>query len=79
MKHARADYDRIQDPEGKIADDEPVFIVRSKDKLAPSVMRHWAMLQRLIGGDPNMAQMVEDHAKMAEEWQVRNGCKVADL
>jgi len=79
MIHAREDYNRIQDPVGKIADDEPVFMVRAQDKLAPAVMRHWAMLQRLIGGDPKMAQMVEDHALKAEEWQRENGCKVADI
>ena len=40
MIHAREDYQRIQDPEGKIGEDEPVFMVRAKDKLTPSVMRH---------------------------------------
>jgi len=42
-------------------------------------MRHWAMLQRLIGGDPKMAAMVEGHALLTEHWQEKNGCKIADL
>ena len=28
MKHARDDYNRIQDPAGKIPEDEPVFLLR---------------------------------------------------
>lgn len=79
MIHAREDYQRIQDPLGKIGKDEPVFMVRAQDKLAPSIMRHWAMLQRLIGGDPYMALKVEHHAINTEEWQRQNGCKIADL
>lgn len=31
MKHAREDYNRIQDPAGLIPDGEPVFLIRGKD------------------------------------------------
>ena len=79
MIHAREDYNRIQDPEGKIAEDEPVFMVRAKDILSKDVMRYWAARHIKEGGDREMAQMVLDHANLAEEWQKKNGCKVADL
>ena len=38
MKHARNDYDRIQDPAGLIPADEPVFLLRGQDKLAIKAM-----------------------------------------
>lgn len=34
MIHARDDYNRIQDPAGKIPADEPVFLLRAQDALA---------------------------------------------
>ena len=42
MKHARADYDHIQDPTGHIPADEPVFLLRAGDMNAPNAVRHWA-------------------------------------
>ena len=33
MIHARDDYNRIQDPAGKIPADEPVFLLRAQDEL----------------------------------------------
>jgi hypothetical protein len=42
LKHAREDYDRIQDPEGKIPDDEPVFLLRGQDVLAPIALETYA-------------------------------------
>ena len=79
MLHAREDYQRIQDPLGKIGEDEPVFLVRAKDVLAPMVMRQWAMLHRIQGGDSAMSDSVEKHANLTEKWQREYGCKVADL
>jgi len=39
MKHAREDYNRIQDPDEKIPDNEPVFLLRGQDVLAPNLLR----------------------------------------
>lgn len=55
MRHARKDYNRFQDPaltdpsllsDGStpIAEDEPVFLLRASDDLAPEVVREWAAL-----------------------------------
>jgi len=79
MIHAREDYNRIQDPEGKIGEDEPVFLVRAKDKCAPGIMRYWARIHEDMGGDLKMSEMMREHAKKAEDWQSLNGCKIADL
>lgn len=79
MKHARADYDHIQDPSGKIANDEPVFLLRAKDRTAPQILNEWARLQRFFGGDEQLAQMADEHAARMRAWQAVNGCKLADL
>lgn len=44
MIHARKDYDRIQDPDGVIPLDEPVFLVRGQDPVGYLVVREWAQL-----------------------------------
>lgn len=45
MRHACADYQRIQDPSGKIPEDEPVFLLRAQDETAAETVRYWAGLQ----------------------------------
>ncbi len=79
MIHARADYNRIQDPAGIIPDDEPVFLLRARDVSAPAVVRRWADIHAQQGGDPLMASMARKHAERMEVWQAANGSKVADL
>ncbi len=73
MKHARDDYARIQDPSGKIPEDEPVFLLRAQDISAASTVRFWASLQP--EGSP-LRQLAEEHAAKMEEWAVK---KTADL
>ena len=79
MIHARKDYNHIQDPSGKIAKDEPVFILRAKDELAPLMLVQWASELVKRGGDKEMAKMVTDHAVKMCNWQSKNGCKLPDL
>lgn len=79
MIHARKDYNRIQDPENKIPENEPVFLLRAKDKLAPELLLRWASKLRLEGGQPEMAEMVTNHAQKMLDWQKEHGCKLPDL
>lgn len=79
MKHARADYDRIQDPENKIPENEPVFLLRGQDKFAPALLLRWASELRLSGGNPEMARMVEEHAQLMIEWQKNVLVKIPDV
>ena len=44
MKHAREDYNRIQDPSGLIPEAEPVFLLRGQDELAAPTLRYYADL-----------------------------------
>ena len=79
MKHARNDYNRIQDPTGKIPEDEPVFLLRAQDKSAPATLRFWAEEHHRNGGDTAMSQLIEDFADEVEAWQQAHGSKVADM
>lgn len=79
MKHARSDYDRIQDPENKIPEDEPVFLLRGQDKFAPELLLRWAAKLRLSGGSSLMATLVENHAQEMIAWQKKHGNKIPDL
>jgi len=75
MKHARADYNRIQDPAGLIPEDEPVFLLRAQDKLAWHVVKIYAFCAELLG-QHELADLVREHARRMKEWPVK---KVPDL
>jgi hypothetical protein len=80
MKHARADYDRIQDPEGKIGQDEPVMLFRAQDKHFPKVLAYYLML---LGKDaearPDILTAVVGQIRAGQRWQAEHGCKTPDL
>ena len=71
MVHARADYNRIQDPDGIIPEDEPVFLLRAQDPSAPDTVRYWACLNENTGGDPVASQLARAQANAMEEWPVK--------
>ena len=72
MIHARDDYNRIQDPEGKIAEDEPVFLIRAKDINAPAAIREYAQLAKVSGAADDLLEACEAHAVLSEQWQRNN-------
>lgn len=75
MKHARADYNRIQDPERLIPDDEPVFLIRGQDAIGAAVVEFWAGLNEEKGGDPALTALAREQAIAMVEWPVH---KLAD-
>ena len=75
MKHARDDYNRIQDPESKIPMDEPVFLLRAQDILAEPLLRNYANAARILG-QHELAQKALDHADRMRDWPTK---KVPDL
>ena len=79
MIHARVDYNRIQDPHGKIGKDEPVFLIRAQDKVSAAAVRAWAELNQVAGGDGRLTTAAYQHAKLIEAWQRKNSSKPADL
>lgn len=75
MKHARPDYDRIQDPAGLIPADEPVFLLRGQDMLAWHFVKFYAFCAGLVGAH-DMAKLCSEHAKLMRDWPVK---KIPDL
>lgn len=76
MIHARDDYNRIQDPDGKIPEDEPVFLLRAQDAIAAAIVRKWAEYNTLGGGDPVLTKLALEQADKMDDWPVK---KTADL
>lgn len=79
MKHARSDYNRIQDPAGKIPALEPVFLIRGQDLAAPSVLRFYAMEAARMGAANELIVATLDQARAMEEWQRTIARKTPDL
>lgn len=79
MKHARSDYDRIQDPAGLILEDEPVFLLRAHDIAAPLTVRFWARLARDYGASDDIVGAAKSQANAMFKWQEEHGKKIPDM
>ena len=84
MLHARKDYRSIQisgdDPEFSptIGADEPVFLLRAKDALAPATLEFWADELSSRGGDAATVNHVHAWADLMRRWQAEHGNKIPD-
>ena len=67
MIHARDDYNRIQDPAGKIPADEPVFLLRAQDQLACMAVDYYASLCEQAQS-PDIAAKARQHADRMAAW-----------
>ena len=72
MIHAREDYNRIQDPEGLIPEDEPVFLIRAQDPNFPAAVKHYAKLAEDGGAADDLVNACINHAKLGEKFQAEN-------
>lgn len=79
MKHARQDYDRIQDPAGKIPDDEPVFLIRAQDQNAPAIVDAWADMAERRGARDDIVAAARAQAAHMRLWQRDHAAKTPDL
>jgi hypothetical protein len=79
MKHARDDYNRIQDPAGKIGEDEPVMLFRAQDRLMGEVLIKYLELLKQNGAKADIQQAVHEHINATLAWQRQHGCKTPDL
>jgi hypothetical protein len=70
MKHARTDYDRIQDPAGLIPEDEPVFLLRGQDKYAAKLVELYADIVEFNseGETAELVKLCRDHAQKMRAW-----------
>lgn len=79
MKHARKDYDGIQDPSGKIPEDEPVFLLRAQDVTAPFLVEEWAHRAVRYGAESNIVEAAKLQVLAMREWQKEHGMKIPDM
>jgi len=56
-------------PLGKAADDEPIFILRAQDRIAPIVVRMWAEVAAALGCGGDKIIEAENLAEQMEAWQ----------
>lgn len=80
MRHPRTDYQGIQDTLGmtSIKEDEPVFVLRAQDALAPSTLEYWAKKLKEVGGDIDTANNILRFADEMRRWALENGNKIPD-
>lgn len=90
MIHARKDYQErfgtdpaVKDPKlatggAPIGEDEPVFLLRAKDILAPQNVLDYAARAE-DSGLPDVAASAREHAARMTEWQTEHGAKLPDL
>ena len=86
MLHARQDYNnRIQDAANIIPADEPVFLLRGQDALAPGILIEYAnrleeALELENNSDRSVIIAVRTHADTMLEYQKQTDrCKLADM
>lgn len=93
MKHARPDYQKrfgadpaLEDPallsEGAtpIAADEPVILLRAENKFFIYVLAYYRnlLLEEGSDGAMDMVSLLQNHMRLAQDWQDAHGCKMPD-
>lgn len=78
MKHARQDYNRIQDPTGKIPANEPVFLLRGQDICATFAIQAWAEEAEKRGADPEIIRKARTWAAEMITYQANVKSKLPD-
>ncbi len=62
----------------KVADDEPIFVLRAKDQFSAVVVRLWVQLCEAAGSPPDKVDAAARCAEAMEVWQNKNGFKIPD-
>lgn len=72
MKHAREDYNRIQDPLNLIPENEPVFLLRGQDILGTQVLTYYYGLLHKTGcKDADFLRRIEQQIARFAAWTVK--------
>ncbi len=58
--------------------DEPLFVLRSTDALAPEIVREWAFRAKVAGTPEEKVEEARRTADQMEDWQIANSKKVPD-
>lgn len=62
----------------KAGGDEPIFVLRAQDKLAPEIVLQWADQAARSGASPDKIREAIKLADEMIEWQGKNNCKIPD-
>lgn len=62
----------------RVAEDEPVFVLRAKDALAVGAIEVWISLAEEAAVSPSKIAEADELCGLMEEWQHRNGSKIPD-
>lgn len=79
MKHARDDYNRIQDPENKIPENEPVFLLRGQDVCAIPALEAWVNEAKKQAVEPRMVSAALAQLEKMRDWQLEHKVQVPDM
>jgi len=80
MIHDREDYNkRIQDSDGLIPEDEPVFLIRAQDSLAVTMLRSYAALSGARGASKEFVRSVRKQLERVITWQNTHEIRAADI
>ncbi len=80
MKHARSDYDLIQDPrQNGIPEDEPVFLLRAQDICSPDIVMDWAQKAEDMGASSEIVKLARDQAVAMLNWGEKHKRQIPDL
>jgi hypothetical protein len=79
VRHAREDYNRIQDSAGLIPDDEPLFLIRGQDMAGPETLRQYAIAASRLGASDELVLAALRQAQAMREWQHLRRRKTPDL
>jgi hypothetical protein len=69
---------KADDPLAKVADDEPIFVLKAHDRAAPGAVRDWARRAYALGAPDEKWSKAMDCAREMEAWQQVHGCKTPD-
>jgi hypothetical protein len=73
MLHNRLDYQDIQDPQGRIGADEPVFLLRARCPIAAATVAHWADLAEQAGFGVEYVASARRWAQAMDTWNQDHG------
>jgi hypothetical protein len=62
----------------KAGDDEPIFVLRAQDELAPDIVSEWANRALAHGSPIAKVQEARELARRMREWQAEHIVKVPD-
>jgi hypothetical protein len=78
MIHARSDYNRFQDPWGKIGEDEPVLLMGAQDDAFCRILAHAIEVYKEQQA-PGVVERLVRHLELARRWRETHPTKVADV